>query len=163
MSRQLDRLAERILKKAKAAGLQIVTAESCTAGTVAHVLSKGEGASKHLAGRFVTYTKDMKSRVLGVPMAMLKSKSAVAAEIAEAMARGALARSGASIAVAVTGVAGPDPDEDGNPVGLIYCAVVRRGQAPRSVRLQSTATQRRALIEEATLEALTLLRGACED
>jgi len=163
MSRQLDRLAERILKKAKAAGLQIVTAESCTAGTVAHVLSKGEGASKHLAGGFVTYTKDMKSRVLGVPMAMLKSKSAVAAEIAEAMARGALARSGASIAVAVTGVAGPDPDEDGNPVGLIYCAVVRRGQAPRSVRLQSTATQRRALIDEATLEALTLLRGACED
>ena len=126
MSRQLDRLAERILKKAKAAGLQIVTAESCTAGTVAHVLSKGEGASKHLAGGFVTYTKDMKSRVLGVPMAMLKSKSAVAAEIAEAMARGALARSGASIAVAVTGVAGPDPDEDGNPR---WCVAVRRRAA----------------------------------
>ena len=163
MSRQLDRLAERILKSAKAADLQVVTAESCTAGAVAHVLSKAEGASKYLAGGFVTYTKEMKSRVLGVPMAALKTKGAVSAEVAEAMARGALARSGASIAVAVTGVAGPEPDEDGNPVGLIYCAVVRRGQAPRSVRLQSSATQRRAILDEATLEALTLLRSACED
>jgi nicotinamide-nucleotide amidase len=63
--------------------------------------------------------------------------------------------------VAVTGVAGPEPDEDGNPVGLIYCAVLRRGQAPKSVRLQSSATQRRAILEEATVEALTLLRSVC--
>jgi PncC family amidohydrolase len=97
--------------------------------------------------------------VLGVPMEVLKKKGAVCAEVAEAMARGAIARSGASAAVAVTGVAGPEPDEDGNPVGLIYCAVMRRGQAPKSVRLQSNATQRRAILEDAATEALTLLRS----
>jgi nicotinamide-nucleotide amidase len=77
------------------------------------------------------------------------------------MARGAIARSGASAAVTVTGVAGPEPDEDGNPVGLIYCAVMRRGHGPKSVRLQSSAAQRRAILDEAALEALALLRSAC--
>src|SRR5688572_13174944 len=129
MRTQLAKLAEEILSRAKACNLVVVTAESCSAGTLALALSKGEGAARHFAGGFVTYTKEMKHRVLGVPMPLLTDRGAVCSEVAEAMAQGAIERSGASIGVAVTGVAGPEPDEDGNPVGLIYCAVAREGQS----------------------------------
>ena len=61
MSGQLDRLAQRVLEEAKARGWQVVTAESCTAGVLTHALSKAEGASKHFASGFVTYTKAMKA------------------------------------------------------------------------------------------------------
>lgn len=74
----------------------------------------------------MTYTKDMKARVLGVPTQILDEKTAVCGEVAEAMALGALLRSGATVAVSITGVAGPDEDEDGNPVGLVFCGVARK-------------------------------------
>ena len=149
------------MRRARDCGLVVVTAESCTAGLVAHALSKGEGASRHFAGGFITYTKAMKNRILGVPLQLLQEQGAVCAAVAEAMAQGAIERSGASVGVAVTGVAGPAPDEDGNPVGLIYCGVARKAQAPRSVRFQSASAKRHTILEEAATEALTLLRSAC--
>ncbi len=82
--------AQRILERAKARGLTIVTAESCTAGAVATSLSKASGAGEHFQGGFVTYTKEMKSSVLGVPLKLLQQKGAVCEEVAEAMALGAL-------------------------------------------------------------------------
>ncbi len=94
---------------------------------MAAVLATAPGASQVLHGGFVTYTKANKAAVLGVPERLLHEKGAVNAEVAQAMAEGALARSPASLAVAVTGVAGPEPDEDGNPVGLAYIAFARRG------------------------------------
>jgi PncC family amidohydrolase len=122
--------AVRVLGLAKKRNLTIVTAESCTAGMLSTLLSEAPGASEHLHGGFVTYTKENKTKVLGVSEHLLTEKSAVCTEVTIAMAEGALRRSPADLAVAVTGVAGPEPDEDGNPVGRACIAVARRGTSP---------------------------------
>jgi nicotinamide-nucleotide amidase len=93
-------------------------------------LSEVPGAADHLQGGFVVYTKTNKSHALSVPANLLNSRG-VCPEVARAMAEGALARSPADVAVALTGVAGPDPDEDGNPVGIVCIAVVPRGRTRR--------------------------------
>ena len=115
----------RVLKQRK---LSIVTAESCTAGLIAAVLSHANGATDILQGGFVTYTKEHKTKALGVSAALLKREGSVTAEVARQLARGALKRSRADAVLAVTGVLGPAPDEDGNPVGLVYfCCGARKG------------------------------------
>jgi nicotinamide-nucleotide amidase len=121
----LSRLAERALEFAAQRNASIVTAESCTAGKLAALLSEAPGASERLHGSFVTYTKANKTKSLGVSAALLQRKGAVCREVAVAMAEGALVRSPATLAVSITGVAGPDPDEDGNPVGLVCIAIAR--------------------------------------
>jgi nicotinamide-nucleotide amidase len=121
----LSRLAERALQVAAKRNASIVTAESCTAGKLAALLSEAPGAAERLHGSFVTYTKANKTKSLGVSAALLQRKGAVCAEVAIAMAEGALVRSPADLAVSITGVAGPDPDEDGNPVGLVCIAIAR--------------------------------------
>src|SRR5689334_2097347 len=102
-------LAGKFVTLLKRAGLSVVTAESCTAGLLAKTLSDAPGAAEHLAGGFVTYTKAQKTKALGVSARLLRTKGAVCREVANALARGALARSAAELAVAITGVAGPDP------------------------------------------------------
>jgi nicotinamide-nucleotide amidase len=155
-------LTKDVVARAKACGLTLVTAESCTAGRLAAALADVPGAGDQLHGGFVTYTKQAKHRLLGVDMALLREKTAVCAEVAEAMAAGALLRSTADIAVAVTGVAGPDPDEDGNPVGLIYCAVARRGAVHRpAVKLLSEEGSKERIMEAAMRQALSILGEAC--
>jgi nicotinamide-nucleotide amidase len=129
----LPDLAERALAAAGRRNLTIVTAESCTAGKLSALLSEAPGAGEHLHGSFVTYTKANKVEALGVDAGLLKAKGAVCREVAVAMAEGALHRSPADVAVAITGVAGPDPDEDGNPVGLVCIAVARDGFGPLPV------------------------------
>jgi nicotinamide-nucleotide amidase len=156
-------LAEGVLERAIACGWSVVTAESCTAGALAHHLSKGEGASQHFHGGIVAYTKDMKIAALGVSAALLKEKTAVCAEVAAAMAEGALSRSPADVAVSVTGVAGPEPDEDGNPVGLIYCAVARHGGPVRTTHLQSKSKAANRILDDAMRLALGLLDETCRD
>jgi nicotinamide-nucleotide amidase len=123
--------ADRIVRLLRCGGLTIVTAESCTAGLISAALSEGEGAADCLHGSFVAYTKANKSRALGVPADLLRRRGAVNGAVARALAKGALARSPADIAIAVTGVLGPRSDEDGNPVGLVYfCLAARGGTAP---------------------------------
>jgi PncC family amidohydrolase len=125
-------------------------------------LSEVPGAADHLQGGFVVYTKTNKSHALGVPANLLNSRG-VCPEVARAMAEGALARSPADVAVALTGVAGPDPDEDGNPVGLVCIAVVPRvGQNPEMIEKRyGMAATRERIQEWAMAEALaTLLRIA---
>ena len=107
----LTDLAERALAAAGRRNLTIATAESCTAGKLSALLSEAPGAGEHLHGSFVTYTKANKVQTLGVDAGLLKAKGAVCREVAVAMAEGALHRSPADVAVAITGVAGPDPDE----------------------------------------------------
>jgi nicotinamide-nucleotide amidase len=116
----LPALARRVLEFAEQKKLSIVTAESCTAGKLSAVLSEAPGAAERLHGSFVTYTKANKIAALGVSASLLGEKGAVCREVAAAMAQGALARSPADLAVSITGVAGPDPDEDGNPVGRVW-------------------------------------------
>jgi nicotinamide-nucleotide amidase len=117
------------IEAAKNCNCTIVTAESCTGGLLAAVLSEAPGASKQLQGGFVVYTKDQKAIALDFPDALLDQESAVSEAVARAMAEGALARSIADLSVSITGVAGSAPDEDGNPVGLVHIATARRGGA----------------------------------
>jgi PncC family amidohydrolase len=97
-------------------------------------------------GGVVTYTKEMKIRALGVPAELIVRGTAVCADVAEAMARGACRLSGASLGVSITGVAGPKPDEDGNPVGLVYCSVPRADESTRNspTRLLTTRVWKRS-------------------
>jgi len=125
----LSALARRVLELAAEKNLSVVTAESCTAGKLCALLSEAPGAATHLHGGFVTYTKASKRHALGVPRALLETKGAVCGDVAAAMARGALTYSPAAIAVSITGVAGPEPDEDGNPVGRVCIGLAQQGGA----------------------------------
>jgi nicotinamide-nucleotide amidase len=149
--------AKEVLARAAANNLGIVTAESCTSGLLASVLSEAPGAAELLHGGFVTYTKRNKIVALGVPEQVLRTKSAVCKEVACAMAEGALKRSPAGVSVAVTGVAGPSPDEDGNPVGLVCIAVARRGFPARSMQKNYGDIGRDAVRERAMQDALACL------
>jgi nicotinamide-nucleotide amidase len=155
-------LADSVLALAKRKNLTIVTAESCTCGMLAHMLSQAEGAGDHLHGGFLTYTKTAKQAVLGVPAALLASKGAVCEEVARAMAMGALERSPADLSVAVTGVAGPAEDEDGNPVGLVHLAAARRGGAVLHVRKNYGNPGRDEILRLAIADALRLVRRVAE-
>ncbi|MEG2000517.1 MAG: competence/damage-inducible protein A [Evtepia sp.] len=103
--------------------LTISTAESCTGGLIAKRLTDLAGSSVVFKGSAVTYANSAKSKILGVSDTLLKKYGAVSKEVAEAMAIGAKAVFETDLAIAVTGVAGPDPDADGNPVGLVYIAL----------------------------------------
>jgi nicotinamide-nucleotide amidase len=153
----LAQLAERALATARRRNLTIVTAESCTAGKLSALLSEAPGAGEHLHGSFVTYTKANKVKALGVDPGLLKARGAVCREVAVAMAEGALHCSPADVAVAITGVAGPDPDEDGNPVGLVWIAVARDGWEPLHVERKYGEIEREMVQEHAMADALAEL------
>jgi nicotinamide-nucleotide amidase len=154
---KLVEAAKEVLARAKAGNLGIVTAESCTSGLLASVLSEAPGAAELLHGGFVTYTKRNKTVALGVSEALLKTKGAVCEEVARAMAEGALERSPADVSVAITGVAGPSPDEDGNPVGLVCIAIARRGFPTSSMEKSYGDIGRDAVREGAMQDALAAL------
>jgi PncC family amidohydrolase len=125
--RDVEQLAEDLLALLKAKGLKVVVAESCTAGLLSLKLSDAPGASTFFNGGFVTYSKEQKTSALDVSPTLLREQGAVCGDVACAMAQGALRHSTADLAAAITGVAGPEPDEDGNPVGRVCIAVARRG------------------------------------
>src|SRR5205085_4897231 len=106
----------------------------CTAGMVAAVLSRADGAGDVLHGGFVTYTKAHKTVALGVSQQLLREQGAVNEAVVRLLAAGALKRSPASLSLAVSGVLGPEEDEDGNPVGLVYFCCLRSGAEPVVVR-----------------------------
>jgi nicotinamide-nucleotide amidase len=143
----------------KKRGLKAVTAESCTGGLIATVLSEAPGAAEHFEGAFVVYTPEQKYFALKVPPAMIKKHGLVSAEVAVAMAEGALEGSRADIAVSVTGVTGPEPDEQGNPVGLVYLGCARRGE-PSFHRKKEFGDQGRSAVRYAAAEeALAIVQG----
>lgn len=160
MSEDTAALATRLLKQAKEAGLTIVTAESCTAGLLSQVLSDAEGAAEHFQGGFVTYTKGHKTYALGVPSDLLHEQGAVCPSVACAMAEGALRHSTAALAAAITGVAGPEPDEDGNPVGRVCIAVARRGHFVRDFERSYGDIGRDSIRARAVADALRALSDA---
>ena len=113
-------LEEVCFRRLKEQGLTLATAESCTGGRVAERITALPGVSAVYRGGVVSYWTAVKADVLGVPQAILDTHGAVSEETARAMAEGARRITGAEIAVSVTGVAGPDPDERGVPVGIVY-------------------------------------------
>lgn len=119
--------ALRVLEKLRDRGLVLATAESCTGGLLASLLTDQDGFGRCFDRGFVTYTDEAKSELLGVDLVAIKRRGAVSAEIGAAMAKGALERSRAGIALAITGFAGPaGPDDE---VGLVHLACAARNGA----------------------------------
>ena len=116
-------LARRVATVCRARGVRLATAESCTGGLVGHVITEVPGSSDYFAGALVTYANDVKVRLADVPEPVLAAHGAVSAQVAKAMAAGARARFVVDVAVAVTGVAGPDGGSASKPVGLTYVAI----------------------------------------
>ena len=102
------------------AGKRLATAESLTGGGIGQTITSVSGASAVFAGGIISYTNKVKHKVLGVPVETLNTLGPVSAPVAQAMAQGARNVIGADVAVAVTGLAGPDGDEFGNPVGTVF-------------------------------------------
>ena len=108
----------------KLAGRTLCTAESCTGGGIGAALTAVPGSSEVYKGGIISYTNEIKQKLLGINPILLKNLGAVSAPIAEAMAMGARNALNADIAVSVTGLAGPDGDDRGNPVGLVFIGYV---------------------------------------
>ena len=121
-------LEEAVLPLLQEKGLTLGTAESCTGGLIAKRITDLPGASKVFRGGVVSYCDGVKTAVLSVPERLLQEKGAVSPEVACAMAEGARKALGCDLAVASTGVAGPGPDERGNPEGLVYLALSVEGK-----------------------------------
>jgi len=128
----LTALATLVGARLKATGLKLATAESCTGGWVAQAVTSVSGSSEWFDRGFVTYTNDAKREMLGVRAETLGAHGAVSEPTAREMACGALDRSGAGVAVAVTGVAGPTGGSPEKPVGMVCFAWALRGGAVES-------------------------------
>ncbi len=154
-----------VLDRSRADGLKLATAESCTGGLIAASMTEIAGSSDVVERGFVTYSNEAKTELLGVPVALIADMGAVSAEVAEAMAEGALAHSHADAAVSVTGIAGPGGGTADKPVGLVYLGACRRDGRPRHLRRVFTGDReavRRAALEEALDLALAIAGDASD-
>jgi len=154
--------AAALLDRCRASGLKIVTAESCTGGLVAALLTEIPGSSAVVERGFVVYSNEAKEELLAVPSDTLKNHGAVSEATARAMAEGALNASRANLAVSVTGVAGPDGGTAMKPVGLVFfaCANVR---APTVAREERFGDLGRSNVRLASVSvALEMLEKALE-
>ncbi len=149
-------LAEQVLAACRAAGLRVATAESCTGGLIAGALTAIACSSDVVECGYVTYSNAAKSDMLGVPAVLIDMVGAVSEAVARRMAEGAVARSGADLAVAVTGVAGPGGGSAEKPVGLVWFGLAGRG--PTLAVRHVFAGDRGAVRRQAVVEALCLLR-----
>ena len=129
---ELAAAAGRLLDRARRQGVRIVTAESCTGGLVAALLTEIAGSSDVVERGYVTYSNAAKSSAIHVPPVLIETLGAVSEPVARAMAEGALAASEAELAVAITGVAGPGGGSAEKPVGLVWFATARRSAATLS-------------------------------
>lgn len=151
----LERLAEATGRRLLAARDTLVTAESCTGGWIAKVMTDVAGSSAWFDCGMAVYSYEAKQALLGVRPQTLEAEGAVSRETALEMVSGALVRSGASVAVAVTGIAGPGGGTPGKPVGTVWIAWKRRGGYPRATLFRFDGD--RAAVRRQTVEAA--LRG----
>lgn len=133
---ELGELADRFLKACASRKILSATAESCTGGMIISALTDIPGSSSVVDRGFVTYSNDAKIEMLGVSPVTLDAHGAVSRETALEMAAGALARSHADIALAVTGIAGPDGGSDEKPIGLVWFGLAATGAQPIAERRQ---------------------------
>jgi len=122
-SNRLIKKAALLLNQCQTQDLRLFTAESCTGGLVSSCLTAIPGASEVVEGGIVSYSNDAKQTLLGVPAPLIIARGAVSEEVVCAMAEGAVARTKADIAVAITGVAGPGGGTEEKPIGLVYFGV----------------------------------------
>ncbi len=150
-------LEEVCLALLKEQGLTVGTAESCTGGLISKLLTDLPGSSAAFRGGIVSYTNEVKEGVLGVPRALLTEYGAVSPQVAEAMALGTRKALGCDIALSATGVAGPDPDDRGNPIGLVYLGLAWAGGC-QVVTYQGGQVERERIRRQSAQTALDLLR-----
>ncbi len=153
----LDQAAA-LLEACRARGIRLATADSCTGGLIAAVLTAIPGSSDVLECGFVTYSNAAKTELLGVPAEMIAAEGAVSGPVTERMAEGALQRSHAGISVAVTGIAGPGGGSADKPVGLVWLGLAARDQPVFSER-QMFPGDRTAVRLAAVARALALIRA----
>ncbi len=151
--------AAALLDLARAAGLKIATAESCTGGLLAALLTEIPGSSAVVERGFVVYSNEAKQDMLGVPGGTLAAHGAVSAQTAAALAQGALAHSRADVCVSITGVAGPGGGSPDKPVGLVHFASARRGEEVRPLEMRFGDIGRAQVRRRALETALDLLEA----
>lgn len=150
--------AAALLEAMKARNLTLATAESCTGGLIAAALTAIAGSSAVVLAGFVTYSNEAKTAMVGVPAELIRRVGAVSEEVARAMAEGALARSGASMALSCTGVAGPGGGSAEKPVGLVHLGAAMAGRG--TIHARRIFPGDRAAIRAATVrEAFALARS----
>ena len=159
---ELDAAARRLGRALAARGWQMAAAESCTGGLIGHVITQVPRSSDHFLGGIVSYSNDVKADLLGVPDELLERSGAVSAEVAESMASGALSRfRPATLAVSVTGIAGPDGGSAEKPVGLTFVAAALR-DGPSRVERHAWAFDRDGNKRASALAALDLASRLAE-
>lgn len=151
-----EELATIVLQRCRERGVMLATAESCTGGLVAGLLTTIAGSSDVVERGFVTYSNAAKTQMLGVPAVIIALHGAVSEEVARAMAEGALTYSAAQMTVSVTGVAGPGGGSAEKPVGLVYMACAMLGGQTAAQR-HVFAGDRDAIRQQAVTAALKLV------
>jgi nicotinamide-nucleotide amidase len=155
----LDRAAS-LIRTYAARNWHVATAESCTGGLVAALLTEIPGSSAVVEAGFVTYSNEAKAAMLGVTPDMLEAHGAVSEPVARAMSEGALTRSGADVAVAITGIAGPGGATATKPVGLVHFGLAIRGGATRHLERRYGDLGRGIVRARSIEDALGLLEEA---
>lgn len=153
----LEAVLTQISESLLARGWMLATAESCTGGLIAGACTALAGSSQWFERGFVSYSNAAKSELLGVPAALIAAHGAVSEPVARAMAEGAVARSHAQVALAVTGVAGPSGGTPAKPVGTVWFGWQVDGQTHSEV--QHFAGNRAAVRAQTVQHALQRLRG----
>ena len=149
--------AEDLVLRLRTAGLMLATAESCTGGLVAGLLTEVPGSSAVLERGFVTYSNEAKTELLGVPAETIAGHGAVSRETAAAMAAGTLRHARAALAVSITGIAGPGGGSPDKPVGLVHFAFAARSGRTDERVLRFGDLGRTGIRRAAVLEALDLV------
>ena len=152
---RIEEAAAVLVAKLKEHKMTLATAESCTGGGVGRAVTAVPGSSAVYLGGVISYSNDVKTRVLGVPEGLLKAHGAVSQQTAVAMARGARALIEADIAVSITGIAGPASDDTQKPVGLVYVSTCT-GEKCTVEECHFTGS-REAVREQSILKAITML------
>ena len=150
---EIAALAVRVSRLLEARGVRLATAESCTGGWISKALTDIAGSSAWFEYGFVTYGNGAKTDMLGVDPELLEQQGAVSREVAAAMAMGARVVSGADVAVAVTGIAGPDGGSPDKPVGTVWLAWVGP-ERRETIRVETFAGDRDAVRSQTVIAAL---------
>ena len=158
-SEALRQQAETLLAAARAKNIRIATAESCTGGMIAALLTEIAGSSDVFERGFVTYSNEAKEDLLGVPAELIHLHGAVSGEVAAAMAEGARKNSMAQIAVAVTGIAGPGGGTSQKPVGLVYIALAHLDRQTEILEMRFLENDRSGIRLATVAAALNFIAG----
>jgi nicotinamide-nucleotide amidase len=157
---ELKARAAALLKAYESERLKIATAESCTGGLVAALLTEIAGSSAVVERGFVTYSNEAKTELIGVPADLIAAHGAVSEPVARAMAEGALSHSRADVAVAITGIAGPTGATATKPVGLVHFGLARKGAPVVHLERRYGDLGRESVRRRAVEDAIGLLERA---